>query len=123
MNEQDALLPDENGTTRPTPFNPDAHGLWRSMVKNGHIDDMKWKEAVSTGGFVGTCRRCGDYMIPGKPVEVNGRTDYEARCRNMAGSKARRGGQVVDVPCDYVMNAPGGRTYAGTTRGASRKRG
>lgn len=111
-NEQDALLPDENGTTRATPFDPNKHGVWRSMVgADGKILDGKWETARRDGSFVGTCRRCGSYLRPRAPEEINGRTDYEATCINMVASTVLRGGVQTAVPCAYAAVAPNGVAY------------
>lgn len=122
MNEQDALLPDENGQTARTQFNPASHGVWRSLVRaDGRIDHEKWMMAISNGQFVGTCRMCGDYLIPARPEDHAGRRDYEATCRNTSIGKAMRGNAQVDIACAYTVVAVNGRTFSGTTRAKARK--
>lgn len=122
MNEQDALLPDENGQLARSRFNPADHGLWRSVVQSdGRIDHQKWMLAIASGQFVGTCRRCGGYLIPATPDDRAGRRDYEASCRNPSIGKAIRGDVQVDIACTYTIVAVNGRTFAGTTSTRYRK--
>lgn len=122
MNEQDALLPDENGRTARTQFNPNDHGLWRSLVNaDGRINHEKWMMAIANGQYVGTCRRCGDWLVPARPEDNHGRRDYEATCRNPSIGKAIRGDVQVDIACAYIVLAVNGRTFAGTTRAKARK--
>lgn len=125
MNEQDALLPDENGQTTPTRFNPNDHGLWKSFVgADGHIIHDKWMMAIANGQFVGTCRRCGDYMVPARPDDrLQTRRDYEATCRNPSIGKAIRGDVQVDIACAYTILAVNGRTFAGTTSARRSRKG
>jgi hypothetical protein len=66
------------------------------------IDHGSWLRARAEGGFVGTCRRCGDYLVPRIPDEHGGRIDYEADCRNEA--------------CRYTIMAPGGRVFSSAVK-------
>jgi hypothetical protein len=70
-------------------------GLWRRVLANGEINHAAWLHVRAEGGFVGTCRKCGHYLIPQRPEEHAGRTDYEADCQN--------------EECGGVILAPGGR--------------
>lgn len=116
MNEQEALLPDETGRRAKTAFNPADHGLWKSILDGaGRIDHNKWMMAIRNGQYVGTCRRCGDYLVPARPDDHAGRRDYEATCRNESIGNAVRGNVQVDIACAYTIVAINGRTYAGTT--------
>lgn len=75
-------------------------GLWRRYVAAGEVLHAAWLHARSAGEWVGTCRLCGDYLIPLPPDEHAGRIDYEAACRNRQ--------------CRYVLLAPGGRVMGGS---------
>lgn len=75
---------------------PRDAGLWSRYVHNGQVDHAAWLRARAEGQFVGTCRQCGDYLVPDAPHDHAGRTDYTARCR--------RGDA-----CRYELTAPGGR--------------
>lgn len=89
-------------------FNPMDHGLWKRFVdSDGRINHAAWLRARAEGQWVGTCRRCGDYLIPEAPHEHDNRSDYQASCRNDG--------------CGYVMTAPGGRIALGSTRKSERK--
>lgn len=98
--DQDALP----GTGRANAFDPLRHGLYQRFVDgSGHVDHGKWLRAIAEGAHVGTCRRCGDYLIAQRPQQISQtRTDYEAQCRNDA--------------CRWVCSAPGGRYFARTSR-------
>lgn len=102
MDTQDALP----GTPAPM-FNPMDHRLWKRFIDDGLINHAAWLRARAENQFVGTCRRCGDYLIPERPDEHAERTDYQATCRSKA--------------CGYVMTAPGGRIALGSTRKSERK--
>lgn len=102
MDTQDALP----GTPAPT-FNPMDHGLWKRFIEDGQINHGQWLRARAEGQWVGTCRRCGDYLTPEAPDEHGQRTDYQASCRS--------------DKCGYVMSAPGGRIALGSTRKSERK--
>lgn len=83
---------------------PADAGLWRTYVTDGNIDHHAWMRACSQAGWVGTCRRCGDYLRPERPDDRGaGRTDYLARCR--------------DPACGYELVAPGGRINTRRRRG------
>ncbi len=75
---------------------PHDAGLWPRYVTGGAIDHAQWLRARAESQFVGTCRRCGDYLVPDPPAELAGRTDYTARCRRAE-------------ECGYELAAPGGR--------------
>lgn len=102
MASQDTL-PGTSGRT----FNPMDHGLWKRFITDGEINHGAWLRARAEGQWVGTCRRCGDYLVPQSPQEHGNRTDYEADCRN--------------EKCGFVMMAPGGRVAGGSTRKSERK--
>lgn len=75
-----------------------AHnGFYRAVIANGEINHAAWMHKRATGEFVGTCRKCGDYLIPERPDDHAGRTDYEATCRNAdcAGTVMAPGGRVL----------------------------
>lgn len=83
----------------------DAHdaGLYRALVTDGHINHPAWLRAHAEHRFVGTCRQCGDYLIPDQPHEhPGGRIDYTAACRNES--------------CRWEMSAPGGRVMRHSTK-------
>jgi hypothetical protein len=91
------------------PGAPDHGGLWRRHVTNSTIDHAAWLRARSEGQPVGTCRQCGDHLLPETPNDHNGRLDYTATCRS----------------CDASLLAPGGRVMRGsglwsTSGGAAR---
>lgn len=80
-------------------------GLWARFVgADGLIIHSLWMRACAERAFVGVCRRCGDYLLPERPIEVAGRSDYEARCVRPAGV------------CGWTCNAPGGRVFRGSSR-------
>ena len=105
-----------------TPFNPLDHGLYRHLVDaEGFIIHTLWMRACAEGLFVGTCRRCGDYLIPARPDEVtNQRTDYEAACRRRLTVQVVDGVRRLDG-CGWVLTAVGGRTFARSSRWSERK--
>lgn len=76
-------------------------GLFRRVVANGEIVHNEWMRVRAEGGFVGTCRTCGDYLIPAAPDEHTGRIDYQADCRSDT--------------CRATLLSPGGRVMRGTT--------
>lgn len=81
---------------------PGEGGLWRRYLDGDGINHAAWMRARACGAFVGTCRRCGGYLVPQRPDQRADRTDYEADCRN--------------TRCGYVLVAPGGRVARGSTR-------
>lgn len=86
-----------------------TEGLYRLVLRDGEIDHAAWLRARAEARYVGTCRRCGDYLVPLMPHEHAGRTDYQADCR--------RGDD-----CGYTLLAPGGRVNGPphVTRGGGR---
>lgn len=101
MAEQETL------TERPA-FNPLDHGLWARYRAGNEIEHAAWMRACAEGAWVGTCRRCGDYLIPLRPHQVSGkRTDYEAHCRNDA--------------CGAIVLACCGRVLSYSSRASERK--
>jgi len=92
-------------------FDPRRHRLYRRFVDGaGQIEHGQWLRAIAEGQHVGTCRRCGDYLIPQPHVDVTStRTDYQADCRDRDG-------------CGFVCAMPGGRYLAGSTRENERKK-
>lgn len=106
MADQETLTDETRQTS--TTFNPAIHGLWKRFVENGTIRHGEWLRACAAGEFVGTCRHCGDYLIPAHPLQVGQRWDYEAQCRSKATSSIVDGARHVSG-CGHVMAAPGGR--------------
>lgn len=93
---------------------PDVHSLWTRFVDDGQVRDVLWLNAVEAAEFVGTCRECGGFLKPHKPIRVSkNRFDYEAECVQC--------GQEVVCPDGKVSRrkaGPGGRTRAvGSGRG------
>lgn len=103
MAEQEAMPVD-------TTFNPAVHGLWKRFVDNYQIRDPEWLRACESGEFVGTCRHCGDYLVPRRPMRVGSRWDYEAECRSTL-QESRVDGQRVVTGCGATVCAPGGRLF------------
>lgn len=109
------------GTGRAQAFDPLEHGLYRRFLNDArcncgdkanpghsHIEHGQWLRAIAEGAHVGTCRQCGDYLIPQRPEQISQtRTDYEASCRN--------------EECRWVCNAPSGRYLRGSSRLHERK--
>jgi hypothetical protein len=87
-------------------FDPLAHGLWSRVLDNGRVDHGLWLRTCAEGGFVGTCRICGDYVRPSHPAEVGTRTDYEYACRS--------------TTCGQTYLSVGGRTLTRSSRRAER---
>jgi hypothetical protein len=90
-------------------FDSREHKLYKRFLDGaGHIQHGPWLRAMAEGAHVGTCRRCGDWLIPQRPREVSAsRTDYQADCR--------------DEGCGWVCVIPGGRYLVGSTRLSERK--
>lgn len=114
---QPTLIPDEHQP----PFDPTKHGLWDRYVTAGQdgeawIDHAAWMRACATGEFVGTCRQCGDYLVPVRPEDVTAtRTDYEARCRRPVEVVTRDGVRTVEG-CGAVMTAARGLVFRRSSR-------
>lgn len=109
------------GTGQPDRFDPLDHRLYRGLVDaEGVIVHAAWMRACAAGEFVGTCRRCGDYLVPSRPVEINQRTDYEATCRNRMTSSVINGVRHV-AGCGWVLVAPGGRVFGRSSRTSERR--
>jgi hypothetical protein len=85
-------------------------GIYRTIAPHGEIDHAAWLRARAEGRPVGGCRSCGDYMMPQRPDEHSGRTDYEAQCRNFD-------------KCGTVTLAPGGRVLSSALKSHRAKRG
>jgi hypothetical protein len=83
--------------------------VWTRFVDKGQIRDGEWLRACEAGEFVGTCRHCGDYLIPRRPLRVGSRWDYEAECRSTV-RESRVDGRRVVTGCGQTIAAPGGRT-------------
>jgi len=82
-------------------FNALDHGLWERFKDGDRINHGAWLRARAEGAHVGTCRICGDYLIPAAPYEhTDGRVDNEAHCR----------------ACTATVNAPGGRILRRSSR-------
>lgn len=93
----------------PGTFDPTIHGLWKRFVDNHQIREGEWLRACEAGEFVGTCRHCGDYLIPRRPLKVAPtRWDYEAECRSRVAESKVDGIRVV-TGCGATLCAPGGR--------------
>ena len=89
-----------------TPASGADGGLWVRYLTDGRINHAAWLRARASGEFVGTCRACGAFLVPGAPEDRGGgRVDYQADCRS----------------CPYVMCAPGGRVARGSTRKSERR--
>lgn len=103
--------------------NPLNHGLWARYVDGDTINHAAWLRACAEGGYVGTCRRCGDYLKPRYPNEVSDRrTDYEAHCRRETTATIVDGKRVVDG-CGWECNASDGRILHRSSRTSERKKG
>jgi hypothetical protein len=89
-------------------FNPAVHGLWKRFVDEHHINHGAWLRACAEGAWVGTCRHCGDYLIPRQPQQIGERWDYEAHCRSPVRESHVDGRRVV-TGCGQILCAPGGR--------------
>ena len=91
-------------------FNPAVHGLWKRFVDDGRINHGAWLRACAEGTWVGTCRRCGDYLVPLQPAERGrGHWEYEAACRTPAVLSTVDGVRRASG-CGKTICAPGGRT-------------
>ena len=112
MAEQETLC-DEHGLPA------SAHGLWKRFVYNGSIVHGAWLRATAEGLWVGTCTRCGDYLVPLPALQVRGRWDYEAACRSQVRITTVDGVRSV-TGCGQVMTAPGGRLARHRTGGGIR---
>lgn len=99
------------------PFDPAVHGLWKRFVDNGQIRDGEWLRACAAREFVGTCRFCGDYLVPFRPMRVGSRWDYEAECRSGVQESNVDGKRVV-TGCGHTIAAPGGRLAKTKTAGS-----
>lgn len=79
-------------------------GLFSSIVSDGRIRVGPWRSAAASGGFVGTCRSCGGFMVPDAlPDEQETRIEwYVARC----------------LTCEQECAAPDGRVSSRTARGS-----
>lgn len=85
------------------------HGLWARFAEGDRIDHAAWLRAGAEGGFVGSCRRCGDYLTPLYPDDRGKeRFDYEAHCRRHIVVTYVDGKRHVEG-CGAEVNAPGGR--------------
>jgi uncharacterized OB-fold protein len=82
-------------------------GIYRTIAPDREIDHHAWLRARAEGRPVGSCRSCGDYMMPQRPDEHSGRTDYEAQCRT----------------CGRVLLAPGGRRMSSALKSHRANRG
>jgi len=93
-----------------TAFDPAVHGLWKRFVDNDthHIREGEWMRACEGDEFVGTCKYCGDYLVPQRPIRVGSRWDYEAMCRSRV-TESRVDGRRVVTGCGQSIAAPGGR--------------
>jgi hypothetical protein len=90
-------------------FDPRQQRLWPRFIDDGQIVHGQWLRAIAERKYVGTCRHCGQGLIPRTPYHVTStRTDYQADCRDR------------DV-CRWVCAMPGGRYLAGSTRLHERK--
>lgn len=103
---------------------PHDAGIWRRLVGGaGQIDHAAWMRACAEGSFVGTCRQCGDYLIPERPRDItDGRTDYEARCRNEHHAQGRGATRTV-TGCGWTTTAPGGRIQRRSNLASARPKG
>lgn len=90
------------GTGDGPAFDPAQHGLWQRFVDGDQVAHGAWLRACAEHTFVGTCRVCGDYLTPAYPEQLDGRTDYEARCRSER--------------CGHTVVAPGGRLLRRSSR-------
>lgn len=115
MAEQETL-------TERTVFNPLDHGLWARYRSGNQIDHAAWMRACADGSWVGTCRRCGDYLLPLRPYQINAkRTDYEAHCRREVVVRLIDGVRTVEG-CGWILNAPSGRALTYSSRASERSK-
>lgn len=71
-------------------------GLWSKVLDADHnVVAAAWRHASDTHQHVGTCRRCGQQLRPGRPYDVGQVTWYPAEC--------------VSTVCDYETAAHGPR--------------
>lgn len=117
-------MPQQETLTPEPVFNPMDHGLWRRFVDaEGRIVEAAWLRACAAGEFVGTCRRCGDYLIPARPDHVSGsRTDYEATCRRRSEVVVKDGIRHLEG-CGWRCNAPSGVVSRKSMRWSEQPRG
>ena len=100
----------------PSKFDALEHGLWARFTDGDHINHGAWLRARAEGAHVGTCRRCGEYLIALEPYEhTNGRVDYEAHCRREIVATMVAGKRTV-TGCEWTFNAPGGRILRRSSR-------
>ena len=117
MPDQEALPPTEHER-----FDPLAQGLWARYRIGNEINHSMWMRACAEGSYVGTCRRCGDYLIPLRPYQVNTkRTDYEAHCRREVVIRLIDGVRSVEG-CGYIICAPNGRCLTYSSRASERSK-
>lgn len=74
---------------------PGHGGIWTRYLTAGYIDDAAWRHARETRQHVGTCKRCGQPLRPGRPYRVGPVTWYPAEC--------------ISTVCDYETAAHGPR--------------
>ena len=55
-------------------------GLSARYVQDGQIDRAQWQHACHSAEPVGTCRECGEPLMPRRPRQVGQRVDFEAVC-------------------------------------------
>ena len=97
-------------------FDALEHGLWARFTDGDRINHGAWLRVRAEGGFVGTCRRCGDYLVPLAPYEhTDDRVDYEAHCRREIVATMVGGKRQVEG-CEWTLSAPGGRMLRRSSR-------
>lgn len=110
-------------------FDADAQGINREFVtgqydKNGYtdIDHFAWMRQCAEGGYIGTCRRCGAYLFPRRPIEHNGVFDYEGYCRRPAESTfdALTGVRMTSG-CGWEFCAPRGKVMLSSSSRSARR--
>lgn len=74
--------------------------LWSRVTNGDLIDSGQWSRAKAASEFVGECRNCGGYLLPGSIIQVGRIEWYEARC----------------VACGHEVAAPGGRILRRSAR-------
>lgn len=109
-------------------FDADAQGLDPDFItgrfdKHGYteIDHHAWMRACAEGAFIGTCRRCGAYLLPRRPREHDGAFEYEGYCRRASESmyNALTGVRTVSG-CGWEFAAPRGRVHLGSSSRSKR---
>ena len=84
-------------------FDPTKHGLYRRFLNDdGDLRSTTWNAAVEGGEHVGTCRRCGFYLL-GRPT-------------HQAGPIVWYGAYCTNPGCGWEMAAPNGEILRRSSR-------